>query len=102
MAGQVFNSVVEPTAACLQIIAADLPKCGLIGRETIGNQNFWPPISAHQFSKHFQWSTFVSSLRDDALKNLAFVIDCTPQVVAITVDLHEDLVDMPLPSGKDT
>ena len=94
MAGQVFNSVVEPTAACRQIIAAYLPKCSLVGRETIGNQNFRPPISAHQFSKHFQWSTFVSSRRDDAFQNLAFVIDGSPKIVAFAVELHENLVDV--------
>ncbi len=51
----------------------------------------------HQFSQHFQCSAFVSSLRDNALKHLAFVIDGPPKIVPLTVDLHENLVDMPLP-----
>ena len=33
----------------------------------------------------------------EAVQNLAFVIDCTPKVVRITVDIHEHLVQVQLP-----
>jgi len=57
-------------------------------------------VPTHQFSEHFQYGAFVSSLCNDTLKNLAFVIGGPPQIVAITANLHEDLVDVPLPSGE--
>lgn len=47
-------------------------------------------------------NTLVSSLGDDALKHLAFMIDSSPEVVPLTVDFHEDLVHVPLPWRKRT
>lgn len=35
--------------------------------------------------------------RDIALKNFAFVVDRSPQVVGLPVDLYEDLIQVPLP-----
>src|SRR5947209_11943079 len=40
---------------------------------------------------------FVSVLRDEALEDLAFVIDGTPQVTHLAVHLHVHLVQVPAP-----
>ena len=34
---------------------------------------------------------------DEALEHLAFVVDSPPEIVPLTVDLHENLVEMPAP-----
>ena len=36
-------------------------------------------------------------MMDEALEHLAFMIDGTPEVVPLTVNLHEHLVEMPSP-----
>jgi hypothetical protein len=84
----------------LQVFTPHFTKRGCVRGEPIRDQHLWLPISPHQFPEHFQCSTLVPALGDDALKHLAFVINRTPKVMPLTVDFHEDLVDMPLPSGK--
>jgi hypothetical protein len=54
-------------------------------------------IPLHGFSHKFQCGSLVPSFRDEGLQNLTFVIDRSPQVVSLPTDLHEHLVQVPLP-----
>ena len=49
------------------------------------------------FSEEFQCRFSVPALGDIAFKHFTLVIDSAPQVVRFTVDLHKNLVKMPLP-----
>ena len=55
---------------------------------------------SHGFPKEFQCRLLVARLRDVAFQNLAFVIDRTPEVVPLAVDLHKNLIQMPLPTAR--
>jgi hypothetical protein len=44
----------------------------------------------------------VSVLRHEALEDLAFVIDCTPQVTHLAIHLHVHLVEVPAPLPEPT
>ena len=37
------------------------------------------------------------ALRRESLKHLAFVIHCTPEVMRLTIDPYENLVQVPTP-----
>ncbi len=43
---------------------------------------------------------FITFLRDVALKDLALVIDRSPQVMGLAIDLYEHLIDVPAPVTK--
>jgi hypothetical protein len=51
----------------------------------------------HRSLQEFKGCSAVSGLRDDAFQHFALVIDSPPKVVCHAVDLHVDLVQMPLP-----
>src|SRR6056297_1629700 len=52
---------------------------------------------AHCFLKEFQRCLLVPRLRDEALQHLTFVVDGSPEVVPLAVDLYENLVEVPSP-----
>ena len=43
---------------------------------------------------------FIAALRDEALENLAFLIDCTPKVDHLSIQLHVHLIEVPAPVAK--
>ncbi len=55
---------------------------------------------SHQFPEEYQCSPAIAPFRDVTLEHFAFVIDDPPQVVPHAVDLHENLVQMPLPFAR--
>jgi len=57
------------------------------------------PKAFHDFSQEFQCRFAIATFRDIRFQHLAFVIDGTPKVVHLTVDFHENLIQMPLPIG---
>jgi hypothetical protein len=52
------------------------------------------------FLQEFQCGFLVSGLRHEALEHLAFVADGPAEIVALTVDLHENVVEMPSPVAR--
>jgi len=57
----------------------------------------WWPKALHCFSKEIQCRFAIPALGDITFKHLTFVIYSAPQVVRFAVDLHENLVQVPLP-----
>jgi hypothetical protein len=55
------------------------------------------PIPLHGFSHEFQCRSLISGLRDIGFKHRAFMIDSTPQIVGLSTDFYEYLVQVPLP-----
>jgi len=94
---RVLYAVVEPAPTCLQIAASEFAQRCAVRWEAIGDQDIWLAISSHEFSQHFQCRAFVSSHRDDAFQNLTLVIHGAPEIVTLAIDLHEDLIQVPLP-----
>ena len=61
----------------------------------------WWAKALHCFSEEFQCRFAVTTLGDIAFKHLALVLHSPPELVRLAVDLHENLVQMPLPIGMD-
>jgi len=60
------------------------------------------PWSFHRFTEEYQCRFAIQVLRDVAFQHLAFVIYCLPKIVHLSVDLHENLVQMLLRVRKGT
>ena len=95
----VLHTVVEPPARLLLVGRTQLSKCCFVRCKTIGNDLFNLTVALHQFPEEIQSGALVSSLCDNNLQNLAFMIHGPPEAVSLAIDLHEDLVDVPLPLG---
>jgi hypothetical protein len=54
----------------------------------------------HGFPQEFQRGLLVPRLRDEAFQHLPLVVDGSPEVVPLAVDLHENLVKMPPPVAR--
>jgi hypothetical protein len=52
------------------------------------------------FLEEFQCGLLFARLRHEALELFAFVVDGAPEIVLLTVDLHKDLVEVPLPKAR--
>ena len=52
------------------------------------------PIALHCFPKEFQRCLAIPCLRDEAFQNLAFMINGTPAVMLLAIDLNKNLVQM--------
>ena len=55
---------------------------------------------SHRLLEEFQCSFLIAFLGDEAFKHLPFVVHRAPQVVPPPIDLHEDLIEMPLPVAR--
>ena len=54
---------------------------------------------SHCFLEEFHCGLLITRLRDEAFQDFAFMIDGSPKVMLLTVDLDEHLVQMPPPSA---
>jgi hypothetical protein len=54
----------------------------------------------HRFLEEFQCGFLVSGLRDKAFQNFTLVVDRALEVVLLAIELHENLVEMPLPLAE--
>jgi len=62
----------------------------------VSDGRFRPTVAFHQFSMELQCCFAVTALGDEGIEHLAFVIDGALHVVNLAVNLHKNLVDMPL------
>lgn len=52
------------------------------------------------FLQEFQRGLRAARLRHSALEHLAFVINGAPEMVPLTIDLHEDFFEVPPPVAR--
>ena len=55
---------------------------------------------SHSFLEEFQCGFLIPGLGHEAFQDLTLVIDGAPKVVPFAIDLHENLVEMPLPMAR--
>ena len=96
---RVLRPIIEPAASCLPSLGPQILQGGAVGSEIVRDDRLGPTVLPHCFLKEFQCRLLVARLRDEALKNLAFMIHGTPKVVPLAIDLHEDLVEVPAPAA---
>ncbi len=82
---RILDAVVEPPARLLFFERAQFYERSLVGSEAICDDLFGATVPLHQFLEEFQCRLLVSTLRDDGLKHFTFLIDGTPEVVALVL-----------------
>ena len=94
---RILSSVVYPTTCFLPVsISYDHHRCA-VGTQLVRYYNFRLAIALHRFSYEFQRCFAISALTHITFQNFTFVIYGTPKVVPFSVDLHKDLIKVPLP-----
>ena len=68
--------------------------------QSIGDDLFGLAVSLQRLLQEPQRRRFIPFLRDIALENFAFMIDCTPKIMDLSIDLHKNFIDVPAPMTK--
>ncbi len=93
----IIGTIVQPAPGLLPIGVSDLLHGGAVGAQLVGDDLFRTTVTFHQFPEEFQCRLAIAALGDQGFEDLALVIDGSPHVIRLAVDLHEDLVEVPLP-----
>ena len=78
------------------LISDDLHR-GPIRRASVRDDNMRIAVPLHYFLQEFQRSSLIPLLRDIGFQDFAFMIHRSPEVMSFASNLHEDLVQVPLP-----
>jgi hypothetical protein len=96
---RVFGSVVDSASNLLSISITDLVQSGTVRAQTICHDGAGFAMALHRTLDEFECRSLVFSLAGKEFQHFAFVIDCSPEIVHLAVDLHEDFVQVPSPMG---
>ena len=97
---RIFCTIVGPAAGFLKIDDAEVLEGRTIGAEAIRHHFLGVTVPLQRFLQEFQCGFLVARLRHKAFEPLALVVDGPPKIVLPTVDLHEDLVKVPVPTAR--
>ena len=97
---RVLRAIVQPAASFLSFCRANLFQGSAIRTKAICDDDLGSTMLSHCFLEEFQCSFFVTCLGNEAFQHLTLVVDSSPEVVPLPVDLHEDFVQVPLPTAR--
>ena len=92
----VLYPVVGPAADLLLGCVAQYLHCGL-GCEAVGGDLFRRSVALECLLHERQRGVLVALLRHEAFEDLAFLVDCAPQVDHLAIELHVHLIKVPAP-----
>ena len=93
---RILRAIIFPMASVLPTEVASLFHGGTVRRQLVRRDDIGLTVALQQLSEEFQCGLAVSALGDIAIQHFALMIYRAPQVVDLAVDLHEDLIQMPL------
>jgi hypothetical protein len=94
---RILGPVVEMTTGFLARLISNHLYRGPIGGAFVRHHGIRISISPHCFLQEFQRSSLIPLLRDIGFQDFAFVVDSAPKIVALSSNLDEDLIQVPLP-----
>lgn len=99
---RVFGAVVFAQATRpMTIFHAEHVQCRAAGLQAIGDEALWAAaLVAKQALQQFQRCGGITTLRNNEIKDLAFVVDRPSQIDALTADVGDHLVEMPPCRGR--
>ncbi len=97
---RVLDAVVEPPARLLFFGSTKLSESGPTRCEAIRDDVFRFTVPLHQFLEEFQCRLLVSAFGNDGFQHFALMINGPPKIMPLTIYLHENLVNVPLPFGE--
>ena len=91
-----LGSVVRPTTSIVRYCWHDLTMSSAIATELVGHQTIRPlALSLEQLAKEAYGSTAIPPGLNQDVNRVAILIDGSPQVLLLTLDLEEHLVKIP-------
>jgi len=97
---RIRRAIVRPGTGFLPITDVEVTQGGTIGPEAAGHDLIRATMRPQGFLQELQRGHLVTRLRHEALGYLPFGIDRPPKIVPLTVDRHEDLVEVPPPVAR--
>lgn len=96
---RILGAIVEVLLYVLAALIADVAHRSAVRSELVCHDSLRRTAPFHGFLQEPESCQFIAFLRDIALQDFAFMIDGPPEIMLSSVDLHEDLIKMPLPLG---
>lgn len=93
----ILGSIVLPSSHFAAVKITKIMHGSRIGFQSVGHDDFRFSVALQRSLDKRQSRRFIPFLRDIALKNFAFVINRSPKVVTLAVDLYEHLVEVLAP-----
>jgi len=93
----VLSAIVEMASCFLATFVPNDFHCRSIRGTFIRHHDTSISKSLHCFLEEFQRSILIAFLRHIGFQDFPFVIHGAPEIVSLTSDLHEDLIQVPLP-----
>ena len=94
---RILNSIVEPSFDFPKEFDTEIIHSCWVRSKAISHNFNRASVALQRLLEEPQSRGFITFLGDVALQNLALVIDSAPQLMRLSIDLHEDFVDGPTP-----
>ena len=99
-AKRILRAIVEPATGFATVSKSQVLKGSSVGPKLVCHQNMRATMPLHRFPEEFQRGFSIPALGDKGFQDFGFVIDGPPERVGDTVDLYENLIQMPPPVGQ--
>ncbi len=96
----ILSPIVEPPTALLLGDVADRFHRPWVRPKSVCYDRMWPAIALHGALQELQGCLAIPALRSKDLQHLAFVIYRTPEIMRLSIDPDEYLVQVPAPLRK--
>ncbi|KUJ79254.1 hypothetical protein AVO44_08430 [Ruegeria profundi] len=93
---RILNAVVEQPARHLFVECAQFSENCHVRSEAVREDFFCAYMALLQFLEEFQCCSFISTFGENRFQHLTFVIYGTPEIVPLSIHLHENLIHLPL------
>ena len=93
----ILRSVVEMTTDLLAVAISYLFHCGTIRPKPVRDDRSWRSVSLPGFLQKPKCSGLIPGFGDVTFEYFTFVIDSPPEIVLDAINLHKDLIKVPLP-----
>ena len=100
---RVFGTVIEPLVFAMLNAGHDILVCCLVATKLVGDQHPRHIRAAfEEFAEELLGGRFVPPALDQDIEHDAILIDGTPQLGRLPIDLQKDLIEVPFVAGLGT
>jgi len=93
---EIFARLLSQRSDSLSVRGLHILQGRAVGTKFVRYERPCPATLLHHFSEKFQSRFLFAGLRDDALEDLALLIDSPRKILPLAVDLYEDHVEVPV------
>ena len=97
---RILRAIVQPATGLAIVGPSQVLQRRAVGPEFVRDESMRVTMPLHGFPEEFQCGFSIPTLGHKGFQDCAFVIDGPPEGVGDTVDLYENLLQMPPPVGQ--